>query len=726
MALARLLLRGKAARLAPLLLLLGALLLRSQLLRAHALLLRAEPPPNAELAHPPSEIAFWFSEPLEAAFSGARIMRADGTEIPTGPPRIDPADSTKMILPLDTIEPGIYTVVWRTLSSVDGHEWVGSFPITILNADGTRPAGAAAVVAGRSADSPPSPGDVVLRWLSLLGAALLIGSLSMRWLLPRPLFPPPPRCEEGPERGGAARDSAAADIPDPVADRLLAACAIAGVLGLTLCGWLQLFVQALRLGGLDEISNLLFSTRPGKLLLMRQILLAGVVPLLGRGGYAGAVAAVHRLRSFAFGRHGQRHRPRVGPLPEAEDLHHRPTGAASKWSDIPPGGACRRRGPFPQRIGATLLALAALFTFSASSHAAAVPGSGWAVAADFAHLIAASVWAGGLIFLALLLVQMRRSKTMPAQADLARVLQRYSLSAQAAVFVLAATGLFSSFVQLPSVRSLFESTYGRFLIFKLALVAAAMCLGFLNNLAVRRAGETVSHGAALGRFSRRVLFEAGLAVVLFVSVALLVQTPTPATAQDRGGSASGASSIPFSELTYGDDLAIHLQVSPNRVGHNRYRVHLARPGNADIGDVQLVRLFFEHASGETGQARLDLAALGEDAYAGEGAFLNRAGDWSLSVYVRRRGVDDALAEIALSVPSPEEAQGSRRSAWRNPVARLPAGVLAGAFLAALSLIPLLWRRPLLRASRPLYVILAVGAVLFFLSGALLSFAALSP
>ena len=138
-----------------------------------------------------------------------------------------------------------------------------------------------------------------------------------------------------------------------------------------------------------------------------------------------------------------------------------------------------------------------------------------------------------------------------------------------------------------------------------------------------------------------------------------------------------------------------------------------------------MRLFFEHESGQMGQARLDLTDLGKDAFAAEGAFLNRDGKWSLSIYVRRRGLDDLLADVSVPVPSPEVAQKFNRSPWLNPVPRLPAGVLVGGLLIALSLVPLLWRRQLSRASRPLYMVLAMGALLFFMSGALLGFVAFS-
>ena len=688
-----------------------ALLLSSQGALAHALLVRADPQPNAELTHPPDSLQFWFSEPLEETFTGARILNAAGVEIPTGAPQFDPDDPSHLTLPLESIEPGVYTVVWQTLSSVDGHEWVGSFPLTILNPDGTRPAGTAVEVTVHREEGLPPLADSLLRWLSLLGAALLVGPLAIRWLLAQ---------------------SRADSHPDTLVDTLIISTTTVGVILLIASGWLQFLVQSMRLGGVGDVPELLLATRPGRLLLVRQTLLAAAVPLLHPNGWARilfrrsippglasrvghVIFVLHALVIlFALG----------GTLIYGPNLWIFVAAVmfvSSAWSDVHFGGDLTWPRAFPQHIRAALLTAAALFTFSASSHAAAASGSGWATAADFAHLVAAAVWAGGLLFLALLLLQLHRRQATPDPDHMIPLLKRFSLSAQIAVFILAVTGLVSSFVQLPNAASLFATTYGRVLLIKLMIVAAILALAHFNNRAVQRAQDTVAHQSRLGRFTRRVATEAGMAVVLFISVAVLVQTPTPNLPPQ---SAPASPSLPFNEMAYDGDLAIHLQVNPNQVGHNRYWVHLSHPDSSDIGEVQLVRLFFSHESGEMGQARLDMDDLGEDAFAAEGAFLNLDGEWNLSVYVRRRGMDDALAEITVPVPSPESMQQISRSPWRNPVPRLPAETLVGALLIALSTVPLLWRRQLLSASRPLYIVLAMGALFFLLSGALLALTAL--
>lgn len=105
----------------------GSLLLLSGVTQraalAHALLVRSEPAANAELTSSPPSVDIWFSEPLESGFSHIRLIDAGGEDVPgAGPSAVDASDPSHMSLPLPDLSPGIYTVIWTTLSSVDGHE----------------------------------------------------------------------------------------------------------------------------------------------------------------------------------------------------------------------------------------------------------------------------------------------------------------------------------------------------------------------------------------------------------------------------------------------------------------------------------------------------------------------------------------------------------------------------------------------------------------------------
>lgn len=598
----------KNTRLLPLVLLLALLAgATQQVALAHALLVRSEPEANAEIANAPEAIEMWFSEPLESSFSHARLLDASGAEVTgVGPSVVDSTDPTHMRLPIADLSPGIYTVVWTTLSSVDGHEWIGSFPVTLLNPDGSRPTGAALTVTAERGELP-EPVEAAARWLSLLGAILLLGALVFRHWVAHPR---------------AARVESD-DLPHTV-ERVWRWLAAVALIAIFVGGWLKIGSQVAALGASDRLLDLLINTRPGRLILLRQLLLIPAVALLAMP------------------------RPVRGQ-------------GTRLWAGVE-----------------MLVALAMLATFPFASHAAAVPGRGWAILGDFVHLLGAAVWMGGLIFLALLL-QQTRSTDESTRNVLGRMVRAYSLLAAGAVFVLTVTGLFSSLVQLPSLESLWTSTYGLVLLGKLGLVGLALGLAFLNNRAVHRRGDSGSV-----RFARRVGVEALISLGLLATVALLVQTPPPPRPQAAAGPA-----LPFNDIQVADDLLIHLQVSPNQAGSNGFWTHLYHSDGSPIGEVQLVRLFFAPEQAELGQARTDLPETEPDIFEDEGAWLGQSGAWEVTVYVRRRGMDDATAVFQVEVPPPPGVV-ALGVPWENPAAALPPETPIGLFLLAIGLVPLLW------------------------------------
>ena len=116
----------------------------------------------------------WFSEPLEADFSSVRLLTTSSEEIRIDTAELDPNDPTHLTVSLSQLDPGIYTVAWKTLSRTDGHEWYGSFPFTVLNPDGTRPDGTAAVLDLENRSELPTFLQTISRWLALMGGVLFL------------------------------------------------------------------------------------------------------------------------------------------------------------------------------------------------------------------------------------------------------------------------------------------------------------------------------------------------------------------------------------------------------------------------------------------------------------------------------------------------------------------------------------------------------------------------
>ena len=90
---------------------------------AHSELERAEPRAGSTVRQPPSEVAIWFSQKLEPAFSTIAVRNAAGQRIDAGKTRVD---GNVMRVQLKSIGAGSYQVNWRVLS-VDTHRTQGSF-----------------------------------------------------------------------------------------------------------------------------------------------------------------------------------------------------------------------------------------------------------------------------------------------------------------------------------------------------------------------------------------------------------------------------------------------------------------------------------------------------------------------------------------------------------------------------------------------------------------------
>ncbi len=660
---------------------------------AHALLVRSWPEADAELTQPPAAVDLWFSEPLEPEFSGARILTSTGAEVEAMAVVFDPADPQHLTVALTDMAPGIYTVAWTTLSSVDGHPWEGSFPFTVLGPDGARPSGAAGYATAQRGDLP-GPVPVIARWLALLGGLLLGGV---------PLFQMVVVGREQP--GGRGLAPAALELAVP-------ALWWAGALVLV-GNWLPVLVNASQLDSLAQLPALIYGTRPAALALARQALAAaGLLALLALSPLPWPAAWVRRVEAAVTAY--------LAALVVGLGLAALAGSAEiALVSVVAVGWALlwvRRAEARPNRAWEALTALGALLLawHTAASHAAASPGRAWAMLGDFTHLLAAAAWAGGLFMLPSLLARLRPQLAERAP-HLLTVVARFSHLASLAVFGLALTGLFSSLVQLPNAAALITTTYGRVLTLKLVLTALALGIAWLNRRLVQAPATGREAGRRVSSLARQIGVEAAVAAGLLISVAVLTQTPPPRALTADTAAPRGA----FNTNTSADDLFLHVQVTPSQVGRNRFWVHLYHEAGTPIGEVQLVRLLLENQAAGIGQARVDLEPLGSGAYAAEGAYLNQAGVWDLSVYVRRRGLDDTLARISVPVAAPSSPETG--SPWRNPLPGWPPVLVWGIVLAAVGAVPLLWARPLdAFAAAHLPALQLVGGLALFVAFVLVS------
>ncbi len=170
---------------------------------------------------------------------------------------------------------------------------------------------------------------------------------------------------------------------------------------------------------------------------------------------------------------------------------------------------------------------------SLSGHQGVEPNSTFLTGlADFMHLVAATLWVGGLVALAFcvwpLAPQLRRSAFLG-----------FSRIATALVGVLVLAGAYLSIARLPAVADLWETSYGQTLLVKLAIVCLALAWGAAHHFLVR---PRLERGDAPSGLRRSLLGESTVAIAVLLVAAVLVNAQPPAVEPAAG--TTSATSLP--------------------------------------------------------------------------------------------------------------------------------------------------------------------------------------
>jgi len=139
--------------------------------------------------------------------------------------------------------------------------------------------------------------------------------------------------------------------------------------------------------------------------------------------------------------------------------------------------------PIWQEVLATFLASAYLGSLAFAGHGE--EGLGFErnihLTADFLHLIAAGLWLGGLIPLAVLLAYLRRFREENWVAAASAVAGRFSNLGILAVGILLVSGTINASFLVDGMQSLIDTRYGQLLLLKMTLFAAMVCLAAFNR-----------------------------------------------------------------------------------------------------------------------------------------------------------------------------------------------------------------------------------------------------
>ncbi len=290
-------------------------------------------------------------------------------------------------------------------------------------------------------------------------------------------------------------------------------------------------------------------------------------------------------------------------------------------------------------LGSAAAAAAALLVPGLSGHAAQTAPRAVSLTLDWLHLLAGSIWIGGLIGLIVLWWSLGEGHRVPG---LAVAVPRFSRVAFVSVMVLIASGIWASVLHFPTLASLWQTSYGKALLVKVALLLLAMLLASVNLVRTKPRLEASTNRPELGpgaaRDLRRLVSGEVLLVVgaVFVAGILSSLPPPPKALASIGSATAHVGPGPVATVVEHGDYRLAVRVVPNKAAvPNAFSVAITRGGRPVRGaDVTMT---FTMLDMEMGQIAYHLPETVPGVYGRTEPALVMVGRWGLLFDVRPHG-----------------------------------------------------------------------------------------
>ena len=289
-----------------------------------------------------------------------------------------------------------------------------------------------------------------------------------------------------------------------------------------------------------------------------------------------------------------------------------------------------------RRLLATAAALVAVCAPALTGHTRAATPELLAVGAAMVHLVAGSVWFGGLVALALVLPGLLGRGALAAQ-----VLARFSGIAAGVLVALVLTGSLLAWRIVGSWSTLFEATYGRVLLLKIATAAIAVAIAAWNRYRLlprmqdgRRRADREAAGWLV---ARATTLEAATLVGVLLVTGILV---------DRSPEADAAASRPEVQQAMLGAYKVTATMTPLETGPATVTIETRDATGEFIEGLEAPKA--ELSSGAVDLGPLELTNIGPGTYTGE-AVLPSPGTWRLQVSLRLTELDTPVTVVEFPV-----------------------------------------------------------------------------
>lgn len=366
------------------------------------------------------------------------------------------------------------------------------------------------------------------------------------------------------------------------------------------------------------------------------------------------------------------------------------------------------------------MAMILALTSSLISHSAALAENTWqAVLIDFSHILAATMWIGGVLFLAIALWQMRRvSAEARAWLNLSLILNFSGLAA-IAVGILLTSGTYLAWTHINSWTKLVGTAYGLILLAKIGLALIAFILAGINLQFLKprlndayEAPETAAAQQVLRRFRILVTFEGVVLLLILAATGLLSDI-------QRGVDAPLLADAPGRTVVSQDaeNLHVDMVITPALVGQNEFEIYITDENGTPVADVDEVSVRFTFLEQSVGAAFGDAKRIQDGVYNLEGSFISLIGGWQVEISIQRPGEFDTFAAYRLDAGVGgnirEQNSGTRPLEQFAKFMTLAGGGGSGTFLI---LAAILWGFVAAKAARnewQLIPLLAISLLIFW-------------
>jgi copper transport protein len=319
--------------------------------------------------------------------------------------------------------------------------------------------------------------------------------------------------------------------------------------------------------------------------------------------------------------------------------------------------------------------LIALLTTSLIGHGAALNPASVPILIDFVHNLAASLWIGGVIYLAFVVVpgikQSHKDEYVKASL-LSLLIPRFSTIPVVILGIIVITGPFLLYLLEPHLGLTLASLYGKALIAKLILAGVMIGIGAYNQSIIHRdslkmvavtsiasgsdasqkkgSGSTIdarrgSIDNVISKFGKSTKAEAFVGIALLAAVAVLVNTGLPASEfQSLIQQVQQQQSIPglnfangiatpqqgFTATNYiGNNQKVTLSINPYIPGNNKFQI-VYSDSNGNPIDIKFVQLRYTQTDKGIGPITVDTNKVSKGIFSVNAAF-GLAGPWDLQV-----------------------------------------------------------------------------------------------